>query len=33
MEIRERFTILRFLDGKALLPACAVELTNRFYPV
>mgnify|MGYP002230374967 CR=1 FL=1 len=32
MEIRERFTILRFLDGKALLPACAVELTNRFYP-
>ena len=28
----ERFTILRFLDGKALLPACAVELTNRFYP-
>lgn len=32
MEIRERFTILRFLDGKGLLPACAVELTNRFYP-
>lgn len=31
MEIRERFTILRFLDEKGLLPACAAELTNRFY--
>lgn len=31
MEIRERFTILRFLDRQGLLPACAVELANRFY--
>ena len=31
MEIRERFTILRFLDQKGLLAACAGELTNRFY--
>lgn len=31
MEIRERFTILRFLYGKGLLPACAGELTGRFY--
>ncbi len=31
MEIRERFTILRFLDSRGLLPACATALTNRFY--
>lgn len=31
MEIRERFTILRFLAKKQLLSACATELTNRFY--
>ncbi len=31
MEIRERFTILRFLQSRGLLPACAAALTNRFY--
>lgn len=31
MKMRDRFTILRFMDGKGLLSACAVELTNRFY--
>ena len=31
MEIRERFTILRLLHGEGLLPACAEELTHRFY--
>lgn len=31
MKMRDRFTILRFLDGKGLLSACAIELTNRFY--
>ena len=30
MKMRDRFTILRFLDGKGLLSACAIELTNRF---
>lgn len=32
MEIRDRFTILRFLEGEGLLAACAVELARRFYP-
>jgi len=32
MEIRERFTILRFLHQKGLLNACAGALANRFYP-
>ncbi|MBQ2667858.1 MAG: sn-glycerol-1-phosphate dehydrogenase [Clostridia bacterium] len=31
MEIRERYTILRFLDHKGLLPAFADILTERFY--
>ena len=31
MELRDRFTILRFLDSKGELAACALELTNRFY--
>ena len=31
MKLRDRFTILRFLDSKGLLTACALELTNRFY--
>ncbi|MGI6254133.1 MAG: sn-glycerol-1-phosphate dehydrogenase [Acutalibacter sp.] len=31
MELRDRFTILRFLDSKGELAACAMELTNRFY--
>lgn len=32
MEIRDRFTILRFLDKEGLLGGCAVELAGRFYP-
>lgn len=32
MEIRDRFTILRFLAGQGLLNGCAAELAGRFYP-
>jgi len=32
MEIRDRYTILRFLDGEGLLGGCAAELARRFYP-
>lgn len=32
MEIRDRFTILRFLDREGLLGGCAAELAPRFYP-
>lgn len=32
MEIRDRYTILRFLDGQGLLGGCAAELAGRFYP-
>ena len=32
MEIRDRFTILRFLDREGLLAACAIQLASLFYP-
>lgn len=32
MEIRDRYTILRFLDAQGLLGGCAAELASRFYP-
>lgn len=32
MEIRDRFTILRFLQREGLLSGCAAELAGRFYP-